>query len=162
MGIIYKFSNRRGRPQSDKNIATPELMAKHSAKQTMDALDMVLHKGLITEEQHKAGMHLRWLHNLRFGDLKVRAYNIDWLVQAGYAYIHNEKWMAARQTEYAIIINYLKHIGSYTNIANLCIYSLKPAFINRKPNEDNYSIVKDIQYGLDCVIKILDKLYNKK
>jgi hypothetical protein len=124
------FSNKRGRPRLEReknDMGTKELQAKIARDFTTEPLDLALKKKLITQEEHQAGIRLRWLYTLRFGSPDVSAYSLD----AGASCFRNDndEWLKARYAEYENILHTLETIQAKRIIVNVCIFNLKAAFL---------------------------------
>lgn len=125
------FSCKRGRPhlhRQKKDTGTAELAARHAKGFTMEPLDICLKRNLISEEQHAAGMHLRWLHSLRFGAPTVRAYDHSDMGGRSIA-VRDETWRAGRESEYEQSIRLLKTDGLHIMVTNTVIFNHFPRFL---------------------------------
>ncbi len=125
------FSRKRGRPalqkiQDDKG--TNELQRKKSLGITTEPLDLCLKKGLICDEEHNAGIRLRWLYTLRFGAPDINAYSFE---HRGKSCVQsdNDEWMHSRQLEYNNALTTLDRIGAKTIVMNICVFNQRPAFL---------------------------------
>lgn len=138
------FSKRRGRPrktyETGKDKGTLELQAKRMQNQTIEPLDLCLSKGIITEQQHNAGIRLRWLYTLKFGAPTISAYLPD---ESGGHSCKSEdsNWIAKRQNEYNKIIELLDKTKSRKLVMDICVFNNPPAFLYEKPEQLNkYSL----------------------
>jgi hypothetical protein len=152
------LTKKRGRPKSTSNAhpATPELLAKIRLNLTMEAIDILMHKNLITTDQHQAGIHLRWLHSLKFGNLSLQSSQIG--VVGRSIRMDNERWRMSCELDYHNLVSMLKKAGVYNIIANLCIFNQKPEFLLPYKHNNNNRLalcedLEDIRYGLDLIIK---------
>lgn len=93
---------KRGRPRLERphvDLGTPELIMKRAAGLTEESLDHCHRRGIITDEQHWCGIHLRWLYTLRYGAPSVQA--IDWLsISCAPTLTDDPDWRVAREQEY--------------------------------------------------------------
>lgn len=129
--ILSFPKRRRGRPKQSRpsrDMGTPELVMKRLMGETMEALDLCLERGIINDQQHWCGIHLRWLYTLRHGAPGVRAVDPTHL---GGITIKNDDplWRAAREMEYHDAIHLLAGSGHALIIMNLCIYNERPFFL---------------------------------
>ena len=98
------FNRKRGRPKvpeasERKDLGTQELIKKRAYQITSEAIDLCLHKGLITTEQHWCALHLRWLYTLRYGVPSVKA--IDPTHFGGKELVSDSlEWRREREREY--------------------------------------------------------------
>lgn len=125
------FSSRRGRPRLErakKDCGTKELAQRHAAGLTMEALDMCLKRGLISEEEHKAGMHLRWLYTLRFGAPTIAAYDHA-AIQGRNLKKEDDAWRGRREKEYEQAMAWLKGEGAHIMVGNVAIFNRFPRFL---------------------------------
>src|SRR5262249_36923180 len=117
--MVYK-NKKRGRPklrlvETDKG--TEELIAKKALLLTAEPLDICLEKGIITDKEHWAGVHLRWLYSLKFGihNLTTRIpYISEFSARADIP-----AWKEQREREYALAIALLTKIKCRNEIVNL-------------------------------------------
>lgn len=153
------FSRRRGRPKKPYEGAdkgTAELREKRSQNLTIEPLDLCLNRGLITEQQHNAGIRLRWLYTLKFGAPTISSYCIDDIGGHSCKY-EDSSWTARRQSEYSLIIQALKENGSRKTVMDICVFSLMPTFLasNIHGLNNNLYSIKELNlltYGLDAII----------
>lgn len=125
------FSSKRGRPclhRPEKDTGTRELAARHAEGHTMEALDICLKRNLISDEAHRAGLHLRWLYSLRFGAPTVRAYDHSNLGGSTLRKEH-DPWRARREQEYEQAITQLKQINAANMVSNVAIFNRFPRFL---------------------------------
>lgn len=157
------FSRRRGRPKkiTEKNDkGTNELIAKRKANITTEPLDLCAVRGLITSEQHNAGIRLRWLYTLKLGSPGISAYSLDNL--GGLSCKHEDIiWLKRRQTEYQSIISELERNKARRVVMDVCIFNRMPNFLYKIPtkiNVHNLGNYKELQLfitGLDCIVNML-------
>lgn len=125
------FSSRRGRPRANSGVpdtGTPELRQKRRHFLTAEPIDLCLEKGIISPQQHRSGLHLRWLYTLRYGapSLTTRYFREDPVTT------HNtcEHWRSAREQEYLLATRLLVAQRYDSAILRLTIYNELPAFLN--------------------------------
>ena len=125
-----------------------------------EPLDILLHKNIINEKQHWAGMHLRWLHSIRFGiqnitSLKHYPFSIE-IKQ------DNPEWREEREIEYSQAIYELKKYKLHDIISSMVIFGKIPKFLLIK-NLMNINIIKSLSYanevddikdGLDTLVEL--------
>ena len=127
------FSSRRGRPKNTnttKDIGTKELRQKRNHMQTIEPLDLCMEKGILSEQQHWCGIHLRWLYTLRYGAPNISCHDIT---EQHHATIRADdpKWRAEREFEYHEAANYLRQYGHYETVMNLAVFHELPAFMHQ-------------------------------
>lgn len=125
------FSSRRGRPRANSGVpdtGTPELRQKRRHSITAEPIDICLEKGLIDIDQHRSGLHLRWLYTLRYGapSLTARYYRDD----AGSGVQTCEQWRSAREQEYLLATRLLASRRLEHAVLRLTIYNELPAFLS--------------------------------
>lgn len=125
------FSTRRGRPRATSGVpdqGTPELRRKRDIGITAEPIDLCLARGIIGPEQHRSGLHLRWLYTLRFGapSLTTRYFRDD----AAASVMACEQWRSAREQEYLLATQLLRSRRLDQPVMRLTIYNELPAFLN--------------------------------
>lgn len=134
------FSRRRGRKRTTAPVTrtlpdtgTPELRARRRCGQTAEPLDLCHNRGLISDEEHWAGIHFRWLYTLRYGAPTVRAIDLS---ETGPEIPQEENlaWRAEREQEYALAAAALQARRLLRPMLDLCIYSHPPAFLSTRPD----------------------------
>lgn len=152
--VILNFPRKRGRPKSTPrgtDSGTPELAMKRLKGETVEALDLCLERGLISNEQHWCGIHLRWLYTLRHGAPGIRA--LDTTHTAGSDLkLDDPDWRNAREKEYQDAMKKLTATGHAKLLTNICIFNERPDFLNQRTakNADKLTPLRD---GLDILIQ---------
>lgn len=126
------FTSKRGRPKiqrEDKDCATKELTDKHQKGLTLEALDLVLYKGLISELEHKSGIHLRWLYSLRFGMFHLRAYNFDHK-RSRHISNYDDEWLKNREEEYEQAVKLMCEAKTFNIVFDVCVFGYFPGFLH--------------------------------
>jgi len=156
MSNVITFPRKRGRPRKireEKDLGTPELQAKRNALETVEALDLCLEKGIITQEQHWCGIHLRWLHTLRYGAPGVRAMDLSEI--SGIDIISDDPaWREAREAEYHVAVTTLSGKADIKLLIDICVHNERPEFF-RAEGRKIYRSVKELQRlreGLDVLV----------
>lgn len=126
-----RFSAKRGRPRRThptKDCGTPELIRKRQQMITLEPLDICLTKGLITKDDHWAGLHLRWLYTLRFGAPTLSSVDLS---QPDGKNITQEDpaWQQARECEYKEALAAMKHSMIRSLVIDICIFHHHPLFL---------------------------------
>ena len=125
------FSTRRGRPRSTRqeiDKGTPELIAKRAKQITLEPIDLCLEKNIISAQQHRCGLHLRWLYTLRYGAPGISCRDIT--DTAGRSTrIDDPAWRESRELEYHEAITALHRKKRYECIMNLVVYNQLPEFM---------------------------------
>ncbi len=156
--VILSFPKRRGRPKVTRPMhdsGTPELVMKRALGETIEALDLCLERGLITQAQHWCGIHLRWLYTLRYGAPSVRTIDPTHL---GGAEIKTDDptWRMAREIEYNEAIGLLAASGHALLIINLCVYNERPIFLRGASTQSENSLFA-VREGLDALTRLWRK-----
>lgn len=128
------FSTRRGRPKKNvesHDLGTHELQQKRKCTLTAEPLDICLDKGILTEQQHWCGIHLRWLYTLRYGAPNISCHDIT---AREYGAMRNDdpEWRAKREYEYheaAAMHHQHKH---YDPVMRLAVYHEPPIFLHAR------------------------------
>lgn len=164
------FSRRRGRPRRAKpshDTGTPELVAKRRAHLTSEPIDLCLSRNIVTTAQHRAGIHLRWLHTLRLGAPGVKALDIE-RSGASSTRTTDEVWLADRQQEYNHAVQELTIFNRLSPVVDLCIYNISPSFLFPPSGDASLHIplrrVRDRQElceGLDILRKLWENRHNQ-
>ncbi len=127
------FSTRRGRPRvatpkDQTDYGTPELRMKRAFQLTDEPLDLCLSRGIITQAQHRAGLHLRWLYTVRYGAPVVTTqYTGEY--SATTPTENDQDWRAAREAEYAEATQCLQNARCYEPVMRLCVFNERPPFL---------------------------------
>ena len=125
------FSSKRGRPRKTaaaSDSGTPELRFKHAHGLTAEPIDLCLARELITAEQHRSGMHLRWLHTLRHGAPRLTT-RYAWEA-SGLAVIDDPGWRSLREREYGEAVSLLRSVRRYAPVMRLAVFNEMPAFLD--------------------------------
>lgn len=127
------FSTRRGRPprttSHGQDLGTPELCFKRAHGLTDEPIDRLLHRGLISQNQHWCGLHLRWLYTLRYGAPSLTTHYHDARSRLSVGE-DDPAWRALREREYTEAAGALKAAKRYEPVMRLCIHNELPAFLN--------------------------------
>lgn len=126
-----RHNTKRGRPKSNvpkHDLGTPELLAKRHAGLTMEPLDMCLHRGIISSDEHWAGIHLRWLYTVIFGAPTASASDPS-ATKGKELRSENAKWLCDREREYAGACHVLRQHKALPLVPNICIFGHFPRFL---------------------------------
>jgi len=138
-----RFTNKRGRPKSSiskakQDLGTPELQAKKQSNITKEPLDLCYERNLINADQRWAGIHLRWLHTIRFGLPNVTSISFD-LYDKFSKTENDEDWQQAREIEYKSAIKLLAQIEAKDIVLDICVFNRTARFLDKIQNVSNYS-----------------------
>lgn len=127
------FSTRRGRPRTsgarpERDYGTPELQKKRQYGLTVEAIDLCLHRGIISPQQHWCGVHLRWLHALRYGVADAKT-SSGLLHQSAGTSLQDEQWNNEREQEYHAATLALAEQHALHPTIRLCVYNERPIFL---------------------------------
>jgi len=126
------FSIKRGRPKKElltKDKGTDELQDKRRMCLTDEPLDLCERKGLITQDQHWAGVHLRWLYTIKFGSAHVRGVDYGSSYYSSSPKMQNVQWKVDREREYNGAIALLQKHKSKSLVIDVCILDRFPNFL---------------------------------
>lgn len=159
--VILQFPRRRGRPRKalpQRDSGTEELQAKRAQKITTEALDLCLEKSLITPQQHWCGIHLRWLHTLRYGAPSVRALDPTHLGGRETAQTDTQ-WRANRENEYHEAVLLLRKHRLAEIVGSVCIYDQRPDFLTtqKTPTHSQRKMLAQLVEGLS----LLDRVWSR-
>src|SRR5687768_1079949 len=129
--MVHAFAPARSRGRPKKTPApstrgetgTAELMFKRAHQETTEAIDLCLERRLINDAQHWSGLHLRWLHTIRFGAPGISALDLTRLCGDEPGEQDDPDWRAAREMEYMDAINLLKSARRLTPVLTVCVYN---------------------------------------
>lgn len=155
-----RYVNKRGRPRvynREIDKGTDELQTKRKLGITQEPLDLCLKRNFINADQHWAGIHFRWLHNIRYGISGVRS--IDPSHLGGMNCMPDDiKWRRAREVEYTDINNNLKKFGYDEIIADLCVHNERPNFLRfsniKSLSFPDYNCLKKTRRALNILLKL--------
>ncbi len=117
------FSTRRGRPKTPQpktDRGTPELRRQRACGHTIEPIDLYARKGLITDAEHRAALHLRWLHSLTFGTGAPTS-SFPLPDTACSPRTDDPAWRTAREKEYHRLVETLVAQGTYRAIRACCM-----------------------------------------
>lgn len=129
MPLAFTPSRGRGRPRKTActETGTPELVMKRALQVTGEAIDLCHERGFITDSQHWCGLHLRWLHTIRFGAPGISAYNLLRVDNWRESEEDDPRWRSAREMEYQQAIQLLQSIRCLKPVMSVCIYNERPS-----------------------------------
>lgn len=163
--MTSRFSTKRGRPKSAPNRktdhGTPELILKRACGETSEAIDLCLQRRIIGADQHRAGMHLRWLYTIRYGAPNISALDMTRGAGMHITVEDDPNWRRAREDDYAQAINLLKNRNRYEPVMQLCVYDERPAFLRRNMTTcafDDRALHARIEREIDILTDGLDLL----
>jgi hypothetical protein len=125
------MKKRRGRPclaRPEVDLGTEQLRAKRQYGITMEPLDYLHQRGLLTDRQHKTGLWLRWLYTLRHGapTLQSSLCHIP-----GKASTRTEEERMTLEAQYLEAITILKQYHAAESVCALVIHHQFPRTIDR-------------------------------
>lgn len=126
-----RFKNKKGRPALNRpknDAGTAELRQKRAFGITAEPLDLCLQYNLISNEQHWAGIHLRWLYTIRFGSSSVQSVNLS-DTRSISTRENDLTWQENREVEYKEAIENLTKNNSKQIVMDICIFDKKPMFL---------------------------------
>ncbi len=155
-----QFRSTRGRPKSDrpaKDLGTPELIFKRAHGLTEEPLDSCHRRGLITDAQHRSGMHFRWLHSIRFGTSDPRVTRwAQFLDESQISAEDDPNWRSARELEWQDAERLLRNAALLAPVMNLCVYNQAPPFLSRELcqrafEQNDLRLAEQLEHTLEAV-----------
>lgn len=158
-----KFTSKRGRPKLNlpkTDVGTPELAAKRKQGLTTEPLDLCLQRGIISQDEHWAGIHFRWLYTIIFGAPTVSASDPSSL---GGKTLHEENsdWIRSCEKEYARAQQLLQKHRALPLVPNICVFNHVPVFLSCHANWQKLSHMHEIhdeytrfKHGLEALFKL--------
>ncbi len=152
---------RRGRPKSAaRQIATPELLQKHSSGITREAIDVILEKKLITESEHWCAVHFRWLYGLCYGIPSTSAVDLSDYAPGRNCEAEDEIWRENREREMKQAFLVVKSVKAEREIMRIAVHNIPPLCLKARPD---YTLTAG--YELDKLrlgLSALEKIWCKK
>lgn len=151
---------KRGRPIKTLvklDFGTPELAEKRACRLTVEAIDLCLERGLISQGEHKAALKLRWLYFMKFGSPFISSRELtDCRGRSTQKGMDPEALKEAEQI-YAEILKGLDFIKARQIVLDICVFDIYPAFLGSK-----YNIITSIECdkfssGLKLVHSLLEQ-----
>ena len=123
------FTVKRGRPKTSPmgripDFGTEQLQAKRRQNATIEPLDLLLQKSLISTEQHSAGIHLRWLYTLKMGAPNISASNLDEFSGRELRQ-EDDNWREKRELEYNCAVEILQNSGSFKQVMDIAVFGVQ-------------------------------------
>jgi hypothetical protein len=149
------FSSKRGRPRKitsaiRRDLGTEQLQAKRQQNLTIEPFDLLLAKSIISEDEHRAGIHLRWLYTLKNGAPNISAMAMD--MQYGRELrCESDSWRARREAEYDAALEVLKANAAVELILDAAVYGVM-----------KYPIKAEFLLRLRDGLQLLCKVFAKK
>jgi hypothetical protein len=160
------FSTKRGRPkrtpapQDLRDLGTPELRSKRAAGLTLEPLDRCHARGILSDAQHWCGLHLRWLHTLRYGAPMLSTHYLQEHERSARAE-DDPTWRREREAEYHAALGALRAIGREHEVLGLAVYHELPSFLcptlTRRAWE-NPALATQLAHRCDALIEGFDLL----
>lgn len=121
------FSSKRGRPRKvvsgklGNDLGTEQLQAKRRSNATIEVFDLLLQKSILSEDEHRAGMHLRWLFTLKNGAPNISAARLDDCYGRDIR-PESEDWRESREGEYDAALEALKGTRTMREVMDTAVY----------------------------------------
>lgn len=119
------FTSRRGRPKKQErpeaDTGTPELRRKRQQCLTVEPLDWLREREIITQQQHWCGLHFRWLYTLRYGVATVQS--LDAARVKGLMHSKEyEEWQNEREADWKNAVEAIASPALLQLLLNYCVY----------------------------------------
>jgi len=157
------FTTRRGRPRTirpEVDTGTPELRAKRRHQLTLEPVDVCLERRIITPEQHRCALHLRWLYTLRYGAPGISCRDLNRGIGRDIR-LDDPTWRESRELEYHEATLRLHRRKRYEMVMNIAIYNQTPIFLIHQLREqawENTALLhrllaaqQEFVEGLECL-----------
>ena len=121
---------RRGRPpllRPEMDAGTPELQEKRRAFATAEPLDLCLHYRLLTEAEHAACQHWRWLYTLHYGSGNYATVNLH----GHESRQRDQQWLQVKHDDFQRLHGAIRGLAVYPLFENLVIFRLWPDFLRQ-------------------------------
>lgn len=133
-----RLRGRRGRPAKKlaeptgdtPDTGTPELAAKRQRGLTAEPIDLCLERGLISEDQHRVALHLRWLYTIRYGAPGITAFDMTRGPGLECFVEDDPLWRMHRERDYLEAIELLRQAGYADELLPLIIDNQRPAYLS--------------------------------
>lgn len=109
------------------DLGTPELVYKRAFYVTKEPLDLCYEKGLISLDQHKCGIRLRWLYTIRYGVPTVASNFPQEFLRSGRT--RDPEWVAHQQEIYKFINEELYRCNALDTVMDTCVYNIFASFL---------------------------------
>lgn len=141
-----------------KDKGTKELKEKKLFHLTDEPLDLCLEKKIITEDEHKVGIHLRWLYSIKFGIQNVTT-RPKFIIDDDFSPVRDEMWLTRKNFEYRKAVDGLISAGCLKDVMNLCIFGKSPSFLYQSQRTLRYNRKKFEEYnriktGLKTLVRL--------
>lgn len=159
------FNSKRGRPRSNLpkiDNGTAEFIQKKSLGITHEPLDYCLKSGIISDEQHAAGLRLRWLHTIRFGLVGIKSVFDNLIPDSRPSNFRDPEWKKQREIEYNNLLTSLNSAGVKDMLLDVCIFNKWPKCLvgyvllhnfhgDPKLPENIENEIRKLRLGLDII-----------
>lgn len=151
---------KRGRPiktLTKLDFGTPELIEKRAFRLTVEAIDLCLERGLISQGEHKAALKLRWLYFVKFGSPFISSRELtDCRGRNTQKEMDPDALKEAEQI-YAEILKGLDFIKARQIVLDVCVFDIYPAFLGSKNSIIDSIQCEKFNSGLKLVYSLLDQ-----
>ena len=175
-----RFSSRKGRPKVKedngesrdykvrdcKDLGTPELCLRRAFNLTTEALDICRDRKILSEAQHNAALHFRWLYTIRFGAPNISAFDINKGLGRDIRF-ESDDWRMRREREYSMAVEKLRARGALKIVMNIAIFNHQPRFLTGVSCHETAQAIqnsKDLakfREGLRVLVSLWPKPNNK-
>lgn len=137
--MATRFATNRGRPrknfeseQSEEDRGTHESILKRSLNLTKEPIDLLLEYRFISESEHRAGLHFRWLHTLRHGVESLTCHTFSDDKSAPRAEAEDSQWRIDREEEFGDLALALKQQKLYHPLCDVLVHQHWPLAMRRE------------------------------
>lgn len=155
--------SRRGRPKNTNislDFGTVELRQKRECFATMEAIDLCLYRGLISKEQHKYAVKLRWLYTLRFGTPYIKSHEFLEFSGRHTSKHMDENSLRAKQMWYQEATQALEAGNCRRIVMDVCVFNIYPTFLTNPQSQFAHAELEQFQGGLTIITSLFKSYYD--
>lgn len=139
--MTIRFATKRGRPRQNFESENPkndhgtnEFIIKRSIGATKEPIDLLMEYRFISEYEHRAALHFRWLYTLRYG-----VQNLTSSTFVDIATSHTSRpaakdsdWRITREEEFRTLATKLRNAKLYDLLCDILIHNVWPLALRRE------------------------------
>lgn len=134
-----RFATHRGRPRTsfesekpDSDQGTQELILKRALSVTKEPIDLLLEYQFISESEHRAALHFRWLYSLRYGIQRITSSTFDDQPNTPRLEAEDSDWRNDREAEFALAATRLKRAKRYDLLCDVLVHNHWPLALRKE------------------------------
>ncbi len=153
---------KKGRPTKKlplkPDLGTKELIKKRLHDLTIEALDLCFKRGLISPDEHRAGLKLRFLYNQKFGSPSISSPELTDCKGRNIPKFVDPSVFQEYMQLYAEVLNGLDYINSRKLVTDVCIFDMPPSFLTDKASVRTSLEYKRFLEGMKLVCSLLEHM----